>query len=106
MTSYVINITNGLTLKNITDNEPTIILFTRSHCTSSKKMLHMLDEFSKRHLHIACVNVDISPNSVGKNMMHRFNIKVAPSFVVFKQSKEVNRGCGYTQFVNYMTSEM
>ncbi|WP_143691370.1 hypothetical protein, partial [Wohlfahrtiimonas larvae] len=77
MISSVITVTNGITLKNITDNEPSIILFTRNQCVSSKKMLHMLDEFSKKHPHIACVQIDMSPNSVGKAIAHRFNIIVA-----------------------------
>ncbi len=104
MTSNVIKVTNGLTLKNITDNEPSIILFTNKHCASSKKMLHMLDELSKKHTHIACVHIDISPNSTGKQLAHRFNIVVAPSFVVFSKKQEVNRGCGFTQFERFITN--
>lgn len=104
MTSNVIKVTNGLTLKNITDNEPTIILFTRNHCASSKRMLHMLDELSKKQTHIACVQIDISPNGTGKQLAHRFNIVVAPSFVVYLKKQEVNRGCGFTQFESFITN--
>lgn len=105
MNSNVMTITNGLTLKNITDNEPAIILFTRSQCVSSKKMLHILDELSKKTTNVACINIDMSPESKsGKQLAHRFNIVVAPSFVVFSQKHEVNRGCGYTQFEQFIAN--
>ncbi|GAA5100625.1 thioredoxin family protein [Wohlfahrtiimonas larvae] len=104
MISSVITVTNGITLKNITDNEPSIILFTRQQCVSSKKMIHMIDELSKKQSHIACVNVDMSPNSTGKTLAHRFNIVVAPSFVVYSKGKEVFRGCGFTQFERFITN--
>lgn len=104
MISNVITVTNATTLKNITDNEPTIVLFTNNNCASSKKMLYMLDELSKKQSHIACVHINISLNTSGKSLAHRFNIVVAPSFVVYQKKQEVNRGCGFTQFERFITN--